>query len=118
MTNYHVVWAAEIDAETQTEAANKAYAMLRDPSCSTLSFLVEDGGTKREILANSPPEKRFTLSFSIEGERFQKGFAARRIMDLLGTVSGNVATGRFAGVLRDGGQEIGRWHSAWRRENS
>lgn len=63
------------------------------------------------------PEKRFTLSFSMENEAFQGHHTADEIMKILGAVRGYVATGRFSGKVRDSnGNTIGEFLAIWRTD--
>lgn len=63
------------------------------------------------------PEKRFTLSFSMENEAFQGHQTADQIMKILGNVRGHVATGRFSGKVMDNkGNIVGEFLTTWRSD--
>ena len=73
----------------------------------------------------SKPEKRFTVTFSMEGPEFQNRLTVTSILNILGTISGNVATGKLNGEIRAGharkelpatGDIIGEWKTTWRRD--
>jgi hypothetical protein len=71
------------------------------------------------------PEKRFTATFSMEGPEFQNRLTVSGIMNILGMIKGNVATGKLNGEIRAGharkelpagGDVIGEWKTTWRRD--
>lgn len=63
------------------------------------------------------PEKRFTLTFSMEGEAFQGSHVANQIMRILDLVRGDIATGRFnRPVLDAAGLPIGECRIVWRAD--
>jgi hypothetical protein len=73
----------------------------------------------------SKPEKRFTVTFSMEGPEFQNRLTVSAIMNILGMINGNVATGKLNGEIRAGharkelpatGDVIGEWKTTWRRD--
>jgi hypothetical protein len=63
------------------------------------------------------PEKRFTLTFSMESDAFNTGSPASEIMRILGEVTGAVAVGRFSGTVVDvNGNTVGTWLTVWRED--
>lgn len=63
------------------------------------------------------PEKRFTLTFSMESDAFNQGSPSSEMMRILGDVTGHVAVGRYSGTVLDvNGNTIGTWLTVWRED--
>lgn len=60
-------------------------------------------------------EKRFSMTFSMENDAFQRGLNTYEVMQILGKVRGHYATGRTSGPLFDSnGNQVGEFLTTWR----
>lgn len=106
------VTAADIEL-LQTLLEHEA-GIADDPAVRTKHFARVPALLDR-LEALTKPRRHFTADFTLETPDFDGTRAASGIMKCLGSINGNVITGRWSGTIFDrAGQAVGKYETSWR----